>query len=264
MFLNLVSPSESKLRLEGEGVYLREAQKGDYQAWADLRAASESWLVPWEPEWRFDELSRACYLWRLQGWRHDIKLGLAAPFLVFRSSDDALVGGVNISNIRRGVAQDCTIGYWVGQPFARQGFTRAAVRAVVAYAFGPLGLHRVQAACVPTNFRSRGLLESIGFQEEGLARQYLKINGEWKDQAKGCRFAAARLGLGNQVFAQQGRRQAGRLDGGHAAVPQLFEVVQDGRRQIERPEVVGRKGCCIHRRDYRRQGSRPLKATPTP
>jgi ribosomal-protein-alanine N-acetyltransferase len=181
VFLNLVNPSESKLRLEGEGVYLREATKGDYQAWADLRAASETWLVPWEPEWRFDELSRACYLWRLQGWRHDVKLGLASPFLVFRISDDALVGGVNISNIRRGVAQDCTIGYWVGQPFARQGFTRAAVRAVVSYAFGPLGLHRVQAACVPTNFRSRGLLESIGFQEEGLARQYLKINGEWKD-----------------------------------------------------------------------------------
>jgi hypothetical protein len=67
VFLNLVNPSESKLRLEGEGVYLREATKGDYQAWAELRAASETWLVPWEPEWRFDELSRACYLWRLQG-----------------------------------------------------------------------------------------------------------------------------------------------------------------------------------------------------
>ncbi len=180
-FLSLTSQSESRLRLEGQGVYLREATKNDYQAWADLRQRSEAWLVPWEPEWRFDELSRACFLWRLQGWRQDKKMGLAAPFLVFRTQDDALVGGVNISNIRRGVAQDCTIGYWVGEPFARQGLTRAAVQAVIAYAFGPLGLHRVQAACIPTNYRSRGLLESIGFHEEGLARGYLKINGTWKD-----------------------------------------------------------------------------------
>jgi [ribosomal protein S5]-alanine N-acetyltransferase len=180
-FLSLTGQSESRLRLEGQGVYLREATKNDYQAWADLRQQSEAWLVPWEPEWRFDELSRACFLWRLQGWRQDKKMGLAAPFLVFRAQDDALVGGVNISNIRRGVAQDCTIGYWVGEPFARQGFTRAAVKAVIAYAFGPLGLHRVQAACIPTNYRSRGLLESIGFHEEGLARGYLKINGTWKD-----------------------------------------------------------------------------------
>jgi ribosomal-protein-alanine N-acetyltransferase len=180
-FLSLTGQSESRLRLEGRGVYLREATKNDYQAWADLRQQSEAWLVPWEPEWRFDELSRACFLWRLQGWRQDKKMGLAAPFLVFRAQDDVLVGGVNISNIRRGVAQDCTIGYWVGEPFARQGLTRAAVQAVIAYAFGPLGLHRVQAACIPTNYRSRGLLESIGFHEEGLARGYLKINGTWKD-----------------------------------------------------------------------------------
>ena len=180
-FLSLTGQSESRLRLEGQGVYLREATKNDYQAWADLRQQSEAWLVPWEPEWRFDELSRACFLWRLQGWRQDKKMGLAAPFLVFRAQDDVLVGGVNISNIRRGVAQDCTIGYWVGQPFARQGLTRAAVKAVIAYALGPLGLHRVQAACIPTNYRSRGLLESIGFHEEGLARGYLKINGTWKD-----------------------------------------------------------------------------------
>jgi [ribosomal protein S5]-alanine N-acetyltransferase len=180
-FLRLPTTSEERLRLDAPGIYLRAPHKNDYKMWAELREISRDWLVPWEPQWRVDELSRACYYWRLQGWQHDAKLGLAAPFFIFSASDNALVGGINISNIRRGVAQDCTIGYWVGKPFARQGHTRSGVRAVVAYAFETLNLHRVQAACVPTNFRSRGLLESIGFREEGYARGYLRINDQWQD-----------------------------------------------------------------------------------
>jgi [ribosomal protein S5]-alanine N-acetyltransferase len=180
-FLRLPNVSDERPRLEADGIYLRAPHKNDYTAWSDLREVSRDWLVPWEPQWRVDELSRACYYWRLQGWQHDAKLGLAAPFFIFRSSDNALVGGINISNIRRGVAQDCTIGYWAGKPFARQGHTRNAVRAVVQYAFNGLQLHRVQAACVPGNFRSRGLLESLGFTEEGYARGYLRINDQWQD-----------------------------------------------------------------------------------
>jgi [ribosomal protein S5]-alanine N-acetyltransferase len=180
-FLRISSGSDDRLRLEAQGIYLRAPNKSDYKAWADLREASRDWLVPWEPQWRVDELSRACYYWRLQGWQHDAKLGLASPFFMFRASDDALVGGINISNIRRGVAQDCTIGYWIGKPFARQGHTRNAVSAVVRHAFETMGLHRVQAACIPSNFRSRGLLESLGFREEGYVRGYLRINDIWQD-----------------------------------------------------------------------------------
>ena len=180
-FLRLNPFFEDRLRIDGQGVYLRYAQKGDYPAWANLRQISRDWLEPWEPEWRYDELSRDCFHWRLQGWKEDARLGVSAPFLVFRTGDDALVGGVNVSNIRRGVAQDCTIGYWVGQPFARQGLTRAAVRTVLGHVFHDLGLHRVQAACIPTNQRSRGLLTSLGFREEGYAKAYLRINRVWQD-----------------------------------------------------------------------------------
>ena len=180
-FLGITGTSDDCLRHEAAGIYLRAPLKRDFKAWAELRAVSRAWLVPWEPQWRVDELSRACYYWRLQGWRHDAKLGLAAPFFVFRSSDNAFVGGINISNIRRGVAQDCTIGYWIGLPFARQGHTRNAVRMIVEHAFETLGLHRVQAACIPSNFRSRGLLVSLGFREEGYARGYLRINDQWQD-----------------------------------------------------------------------------------
>jgi ribosomal-protein-alanine N-acetyltransferase len=188
-FLRLTPLSEDRLRLEAERIYLRPPQKSDFKDWAALRSVSRDWLVPWEPQWRVDELSRACYYWRLQGWQHDAKLGLAVPFFIFRSGDDALIGGINMSNIRRGVAQDCTIGYWIGQPFARQGHARAAVSTVVDHAFNAMGLHRVQAACIPTNFRSRGLLDSLDFQEEGYARAYLRINDQWQDHVLYARIA---------------------------------------------------------------------------
>jgi ribosomal-protein-alanine N-acetyltransferase len=79
------------------------------------------------------------------------------------------------------VAQSASVGYWCGLPFVRQGLTLAAVRAVVAYAFERQNLHRLEAATVPENAASQALLEQAGFERQGFARGYLKINGEWRD-----------------------------------------------------------------------------------
>ena len=92
-----------------------------------------------------------------------------------------MVGGLTLANIRRGVAQAGSIGYWVGQPFARQGYMTAAVRTLIPFCFGALRLHRLEAACIPTNDASIGLLEKTGFKREGYARGYLCINGAWQD-----------------------------------------------------------------------------------
>jgi [ribosomal protein S5]-alanine N-acetyltransferase len=98
-----------------------------------------------------------------------------------RHSDGALVGGLTLANIRRGVAQACSLGYWMGLPFVRHGYMTAAVRAVVPFAFATLRLHRIEAACIPTNAGSIRLLEKNGFVREGYAREYLCINGIWQD-----------------------------------------------------------------------------------
>jgi ribosomal-protein-alanine N-acetyltransferase len=173
--------SDHDLRLEGEGVRLRPHRSGDFVEWATLRARSRAFLQPWEPTWPADDLTRGAWRRRLSAYAHDMERGLAFPFLVFRHGDGAMVGGITLSNIRRGVAQMGSIGYWAGLPYTRQGYTLDAVRAVTRFAFGRLGLHRVEAACIPTNEPSRGVLLKAGFSQEGLARAYLRINGVWHD-----------------------------------------------------------------------------------
>ena len=173
--------SEGGLRLEREGVYLRPPRAADYVEWRDVRAESRAFLQPWEPIWPADDLTRAAFRRRLAAYARDRDLGLAYPFFVFRASDHALSGGITLSNVRRGVAQMGSIGYWCGRPYTRQGQTLAAVQAVCDFAFRSLGLHRVEAACIPDNAASRRLLVKAGFEEEGYARAYLKINGAWRD-----------------------------------------------------------------------------------
>ncbi len=178
--LDWISP-ESSLVVGGESVRLRPPRARDYTAWASLRRQSRDFLQPWEPTWPADDLSRAAFRRRLAAYAREMDLGLSYPFFVFRAQDDALVGGVTLSNVRRGVAQMATVGYWVGAPFARQGFTLAAVREVTRFAFSTLALHRLEAACVPENDRSHALLLKAGFEREGRAPAYLKINGVWRD-----------------------------------------------------------------------------------
>lgn len=173
--------ADHDLRLDGSLVRLRPHRASDYAEWVTLRETSRDFLQPWEPTWPVDDLTRGAYRRRLAAYTQDMERGLAYPFLVFRRRDNVMVGGITLSNIRRGVAQMGSIGYWVGEPFTRQGYTLDAVRAVTDFCFGRLRLHRVEAACIPSNTASQGVLLQAGFAQEGLARDYLKIDGVWRD-----------------------------------------------------------------------------------
>jgi ribosomal-protein-alanine N-acetyltransferase len=120
----------------------------------------------------------------------DLRTDQGYAFLILRDSDGALVGGLTLANIRRGVAQAGSLGYWMGLPFVRHGYMAAAVRAVIPFAFTTLRLHRLEAACIPTNAASIRLLEKTGFVREGYAREYLCINGVWQDHLLFARLQA--------------------------------------------------------------------------
>jgi ribosomal-protein-alanine N-acetyltransferase len=180
-FFRTVSFAETMPAVAGAGVALRMPQSADYPAWAALREQSRAFLTPWEPVWPSDDLTRSAFRRRIKRYVEDQRNDIAYAFLIFRSSDEALVGGLTLANIRRGVAQAGSIGYWVGAPFARQGYMTAALRALIPYSFTTLRLHRLEAACIPGNTASVRLLEKTGFTREGYARGYLCINGSWQD-----------------------------------------------------------------------------------
>jgi len=191
-FFRTVSFSEPLPIIEGDGVYLRAPQTSDYSEWTTLREASRAFLTPWEPTWPTDDLSRSAFRRRLRRYAEDQRADTSYAFFLFRKSDDALVGGLTMANIRRGVAQAGSLGYWIGEPFSRRGLMTGALHGLVPFAFGSLRLHRLEAACIPSNAASIRLLEKMGFAREGYAREYLCINGLWQDHLLFARLSGDR------------------------------------------------------------------------
>jgi [ribosomal protein S5]-alanine N-acetyltransferase len=167
--------------LSSGNLRLRAPRLSDYEQWARLRDASRAFLAAWEPIWPADELSRDSFKRRIKRYAEEVRRDEAYPFFLIRENDQALLGGLTLGFLRRGVAQAATLGYWIGAPHAQQGYMGAAVRLALSFAFGHLGLQRVEAACLPHNEASIRLLDRVGFRQEGLARRYLCINGRWQD-----------------------------------------------------------------------------------
>ncbi|GGG40680.1 GNAT family N-acetyltransferase [Chelatococcus composti] len=181
VLFRFVPANEALPVVRGEGLYLRAPQMADFAQWAALRAESRRFLEPWEPLWPSDDLTRTSFRRRVRRYAQEIASDTAYPFLIFRQEDDVLLGGLTLGFVRRGVAQTCTLGYWIGERHARQGYMTRAVRAAVGFAFRNLALRRVEAACLPSNAASIRLLEKVGFSREGYARRYLCIAGTWQD-----------------------------------------------------------------------------------
>lgn len=168
-------------KLQGERVHLRPPQSGDWTAWADVRERSREFLTPWEPTWPNDALTESAFLRRVRRLAAEWRADESYSFHVFQTETGILVGGIGLTQIRRGVAQTGTLGYWAGEPYQRRGYTTEAVRLTADFAFRTLNLHRIEAACLPENQASRRVLEKVGFQREGYARLYLKIAERWRD-----------------------------------------------------------------------------------
>lgn len=169
------------LTIDAGDLYLRPPMLADYEAWTALRHSSRAFLEPWEPTWGPDDLSRGAFRRRLRRYAEEIERDEAYPFLLFRKHDGALLGGLNLTNVRRGAAEMVSLGYWMGAAFAGQGHMTRAVRVAAPFAFDTLRLRRIEAACLPENTASIALLQKVGFQREGYARDYLSINGAWRD-----------------------------------------------------------------------------------
>lgn len=189
VFVRPALAAEPQPLLRGQGVALRAPMPADFAPWADLRGASRAQLTPFEPVWAADELSRPAFRDRLRRYQNDARNDLGYAFLILELPSQMIAGGITLSSIRRGVAQAATVGYWVGAGYTGRGIATAALQRVLRHAFEDLGLHRVEAACMPRNAASLRVLEKAGFEREGLGRQYLKIAGLWEDHILLARVA---------------------------------------------------------------------------
>ena len=167
--------------IHGRKVSLRSPRMTDFEEWVMLRKNSRAYLEPWEPIWPEDEFSRRAFRQRVSVYNERAAHDDGHSFFVFDKNTGALVGGLTLSHIRRGVSQSGTLGYWMGQSYAGQGMMKDSILALASVAQARFGLHRLEAACIPRNDRSRHLLLACGFQPEGYAQAYVKIAGIWED-----------------------------------------------------------------------------------
>jgi [ribosomal protein S5]-alanine N-acetyltransferase len=170
-----------RVRVETERMTLRLPEHGDWRQWSDLREASAEFLIKWEPVWSNDHLTRRAFTNRVYWAQRAEAQGQALPTLLIRREDQKLLGALTLDNIRRGPSQTGTFGYWIGAPYARHGYMREAILALTHHAFTRMDLSRLEAACLPENLPSRGVLEKCGFKYEGVAQSYLQINGRWRN-----------------------------------------------------------------------------------
>jgi ribosomal-protein-alanine N-acetyltransferase len=188
-FLRSFRPEEDFEVVRSGNLLLRQPTATDYAQWAELRALSRAHLTPWEPTWSHDDLSRATYRRRLRAYAKDVHNDTSYPYFIFQAAAGTLIGGITLSNVRRGSAQTAALGYWMGAPYAGKGHMKEAVDTLLQVGFGALHLHRIEAATMLKNLASIRVLEACGFEREGLARSYLKINGLWEDHLLYARVA---------------------------------------------------------------------------
>ncbi len=193
---------EADLRIETPGYYLRPPVMSDFGPWCELRTESQSFLKPWEPLWPNDDLTKSGFRRRLRRYAKDRREGRSLAFLLFQTGTDELLGGLTLSNIRRGVSQTATLGYWMGARHSGRGHMSNAVAMILPFCFDVLNLHRVEAACIPANERSIRLLEKAGFTREGFARNYLLISGRWQDHLLFACLAEDHGARSNQLAPQ--------------------------------------------------------------
>jgi ribosomal-protein-alanine N-acetyltransferase len=182
-------PPAAGLRLYGQRVMLRPLTPADFPQWSEVRVRNEDWLVPWEPT-RLTRLadptrSRDAFSARCAARDRERHAGLAYGFGLF--VDNFFAGEINLNSISRGAMQGGTVGYWIDQARAGNGYIAESVLVLIRFAFDELHLHRLEICIVPRNTNSRRVMEKLRIREEGVAQRFLEINGVWEDHDRfGC------------------------------------------------------------------------------
>ncbi|KAF0966172.1 MULTISPECIES: GNAT family N-acetyltransferase [Rhodococcus] len=175
-------PHLGPLRVKGGVVTVRAIRLRDASAWSRLRTRDRAHLEPWEPTGEAPWEARH----HISGWpglcsslRSEARKGRMLPMAI--ELDGNFCGQITIGNVVRGALRSAWIGYWVASDVNGLGVATGALALGLDHAFGPVGLHRVEATVRPENLASQAVLRNVGFREEGLLARYLDVDGQWRD-----------------------------------------------------------------------------------
>jgi len=168
------------LRLDTDRIYIRRLELNDLNSLLDLRIRNKEFFKPFEPSTPASHYTVEGQRSILEKVQHNWRNGSGYGFGIFLKNNNNLIGRVNLSNVVRGAWESCTLGYFLDEQYNGQGFATEAVRLALQFAFGPGGLHRVQAGAMPRNKASIRVLEKAGFRYDGFSEYYLQINGVWE------------------------------------------------------------------------------------
>lgn len=175
------------LSLTGPRVELRPLAASDWEAWREVRIRSRDWLEPWEPAGEPGAPDPVTdpdsFRARCGAWERQRQFDTAYGFGVFLR-DGSFVGEISLASVLRGPYQSAFVGYWIDHEHAGHGYTPEGVAVVLRFAFEDLRLHRVEAAIVPRNVRSRRVAEKLGLRDEGMSARLLQIRGVWEDHVR--------------------------------------------------------------------------------
>ena len=166
---------------------IRPAVAGEAEAVAALYTANRDFLQPWEPHRDDAFFTEDGQRVRLRATEFERQAGVSNRCVIEEAGQ--IVGMVSLTAIERGPVQSAHLGYWVARSATGRGVATKAVNEILALAFGELELHRVQAGTLLHNTGSQKVLQRNGFERIGVARQYLRIAGEWQDHVLFQRLA---------------------------------------------------------------------------
>lgn len=169
------------MKRESERIYIRPLKLTDTESLLQMRLRNREFVRLFEPIQKESHFTYEGQREIIEGVITNWEQGSGFGFGIFLKATEELIGRVNLSNVVRGAWDSCTIGYFLDELQNGKGLTTQAVHLAVQYAFEEADLHRVQAGVMPRNKGSIRVLEKSGFQFEGLAKFYLRINGKWED-----------------------------------------------------------------------------------
>ena len=167
---------------ETERLSLKVLDKSSADQVLDYYRRNKDFLKEWEPEREESFYTLACQEKLLEQDSMDMNRNISLRLWIYKKEEcNKVIGSLAFTNIVRGVFLSCYLGYKLDRDEINKGFMTEAVNKGIEIMFQDYGLHRIEANIMPKNAGSLGVVNKLGFYNEGIARNYLKINGKWED-----------------------------------------------------------------------------------